>query len=127
MSYNKGARGERELGELLSDRGFLWMRAPGSGTADRELPDVIAGKDGRLVVFEVKRWSNDFTYEYLDKKEVEDLILFANCFAAEYYVAYRFDRCSWQFRKKDELHETEQSYRCDKVKSAERIRTLEDI
>jgi Holliday junction resolvase len=130
MSYTKGSKGENELGDLLSEEGYVWMRAPGSGTANRELPDVIVGKDGHIIVFEVKRWSHrdedgDMRdYEYVTKKEVEDLIYFAENFGAEYYVAYRFDYHDWEFVKKDEMKETKKSFRCERNLN---VRSLSDI
>lgn len=113
-SYTKGARGENELGEILADNGYVWMRAPGSGTANRELPDLIAGKDGHTLVIEVKRWSNDENYGYLKKKEVYDLQHFAKEFGAEYYVAYRFDYGDWKFVREEQMKENKKTFRCEK-------------
>jgi Holliday junction resolvase len=124
MSYRKGTKGENELGGLFSEEGYVWMRAPGSGTADRELPDVIVGKDGHTVVVEVKRWDNEKKYGYLKKKEVDDLIYFAENFGADYYVAYRFDYGDWNYVKKEEMHETENSFRCERDLNK---RTLSDV
>ena len=131
MSYTKGSKGENELGDLLSSsHDYVWMRAPGSGTANRELPDIIAGKNGHILVFEVKRWShkdkegNLIDYKYVTKKEVEDLIYFAENFGAEYYVAYRFDYGDWKFVRKDEMKENKNSFRCERDLNT---RSLSDI
>lgn len=127
MSGQKGSKGENELGGLFSDRGYAWVRQAGSGTADRELPDIVVGNGDCFIVFEVKRWGNQ-DYDYVTKEEVEDLIYFKKKFGAdEYYVAARFNRKNWQFFKKEEMHETEQSYRIDNVKSEEIQRTIEDV
>lgn len=115
-SYNKGARGENELGDEFSERGYAWMRAPGSGTAQRELPDVVVGNGENMYAFEVKRWGNEEDYQYLSKKEVNDLQFFANKFGMEYFISVRFDHGSWGFFKKEELHETDKSLRVDKFK-----------
>lgn len=127
MSSQKGSKGENELGGLFDDRGFVWMRQAGSGTADRELPDIAVGNGGRFIVFEVKRWSNDADYGYLSKQEVNDLIYFAENFGAEYYVAARFDYRDWGFYKKEEMHETKKSFRIDNLKNEELQRTLDDV
>jgi Holliday junction resolvase len=127
MSGSKGSRGENELGHLFSQNGFAWIRTAGSGTAGRELPDITVGDGDRLIVMEVKRWSNKAEYEYLSKEEVEDLIYFAENFGAEYYIAVRFDYRNWQFFKKDEMKETNKSYRIDNVKSDQIQRTIEDV
>jgi len=124
---SKGSRGENELGHLFSERGFAWIRTAGSGTAGRELPDITIGDGDSLVVFEVKRWSNKSDYEYLSKREVEDLIFFAEQFGAEYYIAVRFDYKDWQFFKKDEMKPTDKSYRIDNVKNSEILNTLDEV
>lgn len=127
MSGQKGSKGENELGYLFSDHGFVWVRTAGSGTAGRELPDITVGNGERLIVMEVKRWTNKVDYEYVSKKEVEDLIYFAEQFGAEYYIAARFDYSDWQFFKKEEMRETKKSYRIDNVKSDEMLRTLDEV
>ena len=126
MSGQKGSKGENELGGLFDERGYAWMRQAGSGTADRELPDIAVGNGNHFIVFEVKRWGYQ-DYGYLTKKEVDDLIYFAKKFGAEYYIAARFNREDWYFHKKDELHETEKSYRIEKNLSPERQRTIDDV
>jgi Holliday junction resolvase len=123
---SKGSKGENELGELFGDRDFAWMRQAGSGTADRELPDIAVGNGENFIVFEVKRWGYQ-DYGYLTKQEVNDLIFFAEKFGAEYYIAARFNRKPWQFLKKEEMHETDKSFRIDNVKSDEILRTIEDV
>jgi Holliday junction resolvase len=127
MSGQKGAKGENELGYLFGQRGYLWVRTAGSGTAGRELPDITVGNGDRFIVMEVKRWSNKSDYEYVSKKEVEDLIYFAENFGAEYYIAARFDYRDWIFKRKEEMHETKKSFRIENVKSEEIQRTLEDV
>lgn len=126
MSSQKGSKGENELGELFEERGYVFFRQAGSGTADRELPDIGVGNGGHFIVFEVKRWGYQ-DYEYLTKKEVDDLIFFAEQFGAEYYIAARFNRKPWQFYKKEEMHDAGKSYRIDNVKSNEIQRTIEDV
>ena len=63
MSYSKGARRERELLSNLNERGYVGLRAPSSGsTTQRELPDIIAGKNGFSLAIEVKDSSKDKIY-----------------------------------------------------------------
>ena len=127
MSGQKGSKGENELGYFFGQNGYVWVRTAGSGTAGRELPDITVGNGDGFIVMEVKRWSNKADYEYLSKKEVDDLIYFAEQFGAEYYIAARFDYRDWQFFKKEEMHETDNSYRIDNVKNEEIQRTIEDV
>jgi len=127
MSGQKGSKGENELGSLFGERGYVWMRQAGSGTAGRELPDICVGNGDEFIVMEVKRWSNKCDYEYVTKREVEDLIYFAEQFGADYYIAARFDYRDWHFYKKEEIHETEKSYRIENVKSEQIERTIDDV
>lgn len=126
MSGQKGSKGENELGGIFADHGYAWMRQAGSGTADRELPDIAVGNGEHFIVMEVKRWGYQ-DYEYVTKREVEDLIYFADNFGAEYYIAARFNRKPWQFLKKEELHETEKSYRIENLKRSKVQRLIEDV
>ncbi len=126
MSYNKGARRERELLSILNENGYVGLRAPSSGsTTQRELPDVIAGKDGISLAIEVKASSKDKIY--VDKTEIDDLKTFSDAFGSEYYLAVKFNYCDWMFFKEDELHETDKSYRIEKNLSSENQRLIEDV
>ena len=107
MSANrKGDRRERELVNRLDEAGFAVMRAPASGSAtDRDLPDVLAGDDGRFYAIEAKSSSGDPIY--LSGEEVEALIYFARNFGAKARIAVRFDREDWYFFHPGDLYTTD--------------------
>jgi Holliday junction resolvase len=107
MSANrKGDRRERELVNRLDEAGFAVMRAPASGSAtDRDLPDVLAGDDGRFYAIEAKSSSGDPIY--LSGEEVEALIYFARNFGANARIAVRFDREDWYFFHPGDLYTTD--------------------
>ena len=89
-SNAKGDAAERELLNGLADCGWTAMRAPASGSAtDRDLPDVLAGRDGRFLAIEVKASSSDTVY--VDEAEVEALRRFAEDFGADARLAFRFN------------------------------------
>ena len=123
-NYSKGARGENELIELLEERGYVCVRAAGSGTAERESPDILVGKNGHAIAIEVKRFGKDQKYGYLDKDEVYDLQFFAESFGAEYYIAFRFDYGNWLFCKREEMKETKKSFRCERDLNDRTISTI---
>ena len=126
MSYSKGARRERELLSNLNERGYVGLRAPSSGsTTQRELPDIIAGKNGFSLAIEVKASSKDKIY--VDKTEIEDLKTFSDAFGSEYYLAVKFNYCDWMFFKDEELFETEKSYRIEKDLSEESQKTIDEV
>ena len=103
---SKGDRRERELVNLLDERGFAVMRAPASGSAtDRELPDVLAGDGDRFYAIEAKSSAGDPIY--LDGEEVEALVYFSRNFGAKPRVAARFDQMDWYFFHPADLHTTD--------------------
>ena len=106
MSHAKGDRRERELVNQLDAAGFAVMRAPASGSAtDRDLPDVLAGDDGRFYAIEAKSSAGDPIY--LSGEEVEALIYFAQNFGAKARIAVRFDREDWYFFHPGDLYTTD--------------------
>ena len=107
MSANrKGDRRERELVNQLDAAGFAVMRAPASGSAtDRDLPDVLAGDNGRFYAIEAKSSSGDPIY--LSGEEVEALVYFAQNFGAKARIAVRFDREDWYFFHPGDLYTTD--------------------
>lgn len=112
----KGSSGERELANRLEDEyGWRALRAPGSGGGtDRDRPDVIAGKDGRVVVFEHKTSGGDPVY--VSESEVEALLRYAADFGAEARISVRWQSRSIQdttiyTAAPADMHRTGQSYR----------------
>lgn len=90
MSSRKGSDRERELVNTLAAFGYIVLRIPASGSAtDRDLPDVIAGKDGVFYAFEVKASGGDPIY--LTGEEVAALEWFSEGFGAKPRIASRFD------------------------------------
>jgi len=112
----KGSDGEREVVNRLEDAmGWRALRAPGSGGGtDRERPDVLAGRDGRVVMFEVKTSSGKPVY--VGKDEAEALIQYAADFGAAAYIAVRWKSVNIRdttvyVANPFDMHETEQNYR----------------
>lgn len=97
----KGTRAERELFHMFWDNGWTCLRTAGSGSTTMPAPDIIAGKDGRVLVIECKSGSGE--YRYLTKKQVQELIDFSIAFKAEPWIAARFDREGWFFVKAKEV------------------------
>ena len=103
---SKGDRRERELVNLLDERGFAVMRAPASGSStDRELPDVLAGDGDVFYAIEAK--SSSGRPIYLTGEEVEALVYFSRNFGAKPRIAARFDREDWYFFHPADLHVTD--------------------
>jgi len=103
-SKQRGYRAERELVVTLWRLGFAVMRAPASGAKVRKAgyPDLVAIKDGRVAVFEVKSRRVESTV-YLDSEQVKKLRAFAERAGGISYVAVKVPRKGWRFVRAEEL------------------------
>lgn len=63
-SRRRGLRGEYLLRDQLRKRGYEANRVPSSGAAEGFKGDVVATKDGKELVFEVKNWKGKFKKIY---------------------------------------------------------------
>ena len=104
MSKSKGTRAERELFHLFWQNGFNSLRTAGSGSTSMPAPDLIAAKDGRILVIECKSGAGN--NRYIKKEQIEELIAFAKTFDGEPWIAARFDRIGWFFVKAENLEQT---------------------
>ena len=100
----KGTGAERELVHLLWKTGWAALRVAGSGSIKYPVPDIIAGKNKKVLAIECKTTKDDC--QYLTKEEVADLKEFARITGAEPYIAVRFAREEWRFLHPDELDVT---------------------
>jgi len=93
-----GLRYERRLKEKLEKKGFLVIRSAGSFAMD-----LLAVKDGKCFVYEVKSTKQDVFY--LDKKtkqQVEDLLKMRK-FGVIPYLAVYFKRKDWKLIKLNDI------------------------
>ncbi len=94
QSYAKGYRGERELLYILSGMGYMVIRAPRSGRIGLPSPDVIAAKNGALVVIECKSREGAFTVE---QDQIAQLKEWQEKAMAKAYVAWKVSHQGWLF------------------------------
>ena len=94
--YNRGADFERKLLAMFWERGWAAVRAAGSGTRPEPVPDIIAAKDGRLIIVECKSTKAD---RLSLKPAIEQLARFYEISGGSAYMALRF------FRKKPRFYE----------------------
>lgn len=95
MANKKGARTERELLSLLWSFGFPCIRVAGSGLSSYPNPDLLAGKDGRVLAIECKSLKKGVLY--LTEADIEQLTEFSSKFGAEPWIAVRFNNLGWYF------------------------------
>lgn len=105
---SKGIDAERDLVHKFNLAGWVASRIAGSGSTKYPAPDVIAGNNLRRMVIECKTTKD--TSKYLTRKEVDELVLFADTFGAEPWVAVRFAREEWLFLTIEDLKLTDKSY-----------------
>jgi len=91
----KGSRAERELFHLLWENGYAVLRAAGSGSTTRPAPDLLASNGKKCLAIECKSIKSD--KKYFEEEEIQQLLLFANTFGAEAWLAIRFDNKGWFF------------------------------
>ena len=87
--YKKGSDFERFIVNAFWERGWVALRAAGSGKTDKPLPDVVAVRNGRIVLIECKTTTKD---RLSLKKAVENLMDFSLVAGGEAYLAIRFFR-----------------------------------
>jgi holliday junction resolvase Hjr len=107
----KGSNAERDLIHKFNDNGWVAIRSAGSGSQQYPSPDILAGNNVRRVAIECKATAD--LKKYLTKKEVEELVFFANKFGAEAWIAVRFDRMDWLFINVEDMEKTDKSYSID--------------
>jgi len=87
--YKKGSDFERHVVSAFQERGWVAFRAAGSGKLDKSLPDVVALRDGRVIMVECKATTKD---RLSLKPAIRSLAEYGKVAGAEAYVAVRFFR-----------------------------------
>lgn len=85
---------------MLSKMGYMTIRAPRSGRIGLDSPDVIAAKDGRLIVIECKSRAKAFTVPMEQLAELESWITKAKAVA---YIGCKISRKGWKFLKYEDV------------------------
>jgi Holliday junction resolvase len=104
----RGSAAERELVHRFWDAGWAAFRSPASGSMGHELPDVIAGHGARKVAIECKITQDEV--KYIPKREVEELLFFAQRFGCEAWLGVKFLRKGWFFLNPEDCRQTPESY-----------------
>jgi len=97
----KGTLAENELIHKFWDNEWVCVRVAGSGSGRYPAPDLLASRGDKKIVMEVKVIGG--IKKYFSKKEIDDLNLFANKFAAESWVGVQFEKKQWYFIPVSEL------------------------
>src|SRR3989338_969552 len=92
-AYAKGYRAEHEMVHTLSKLGFMVTRAPRSGRIGLPSPDIVAIKNGKILVIECKSREDAFTVE---KEQLAELEAWKN-HGAVALLAWKQTRKGWTF------------------------------
>ncbi|HDI74981.1 MAG: Holliday junction resolvase [Thermoprotei archaeon] len=128
MKKDKGAKWERELAQILWDKGFACIRGPASGARvqKRFCPDLVALKNGCIFIFEIK-YRKSREPIYIEKDKINKLLDFAERAGGYAFIAIRIrSEKKWRFVKAEELDETPESFKIspEKIERAYSIRDL---
>ncbi|NYZ75661.1 hypothetical protein H0N98_00200 [Candidatus Micrarchaeota archaeon] len=107
LRYAKGARGERELIAIFSEKGFSVIRAAGSGVSSL-CPDILVFKKGKQYAFECKAWDSGSLS--IEKEKFEFLKNWEDNTGITTFIAWRISRVGWKFMYLGELEENPKSY-----------------
>ncbi len=102
-SYRKGYTAELELVHTLSKLGFMVIRAPRSGRINLASPDIVAAKNGKLLVIECKSRASAFTVE---KEQLEELAEWQQKAGAIPYIGWKIARKGWTFMRLQDVQES---------------------
>jgi Holliday junction resolvase len=123
---SKGINAEREIiHSFWKIPGWTACRVAGSGSMRYPSPDIIAGNMTRKLAIECK--STKSKYQYFEKAEIEQLLQYAELFAAEAWIAIRFDRDKFYFMHPKDLKETNKKYVADLVLAKDKGYLFEHI
>lgn len=93
-SYAKGYAAERQLVHILAKLGFMVVRTPRSGRINLASPDIIAAKNGKLIVIECKSRAEAFSIE---KGQLAELREWQEKAGAVPYIGWKIARQGWTF------------------------------
>lgn len=99
-SYAKGYRAERSLVHTLSKMGFMVVRTPRSGRINLASPDVIAAKNGRLIVIECKSRARAFK---IAADQLQELKEWKEKAGANAYIGWKMSRKGWLFLRLEDV------------------------
>jgi Holliday junction resolvase len=122
--YAKGARSERELMELLAQRGFSVVRSAGSGVG-YAAPDILAFRRGIAYAFECKAWAGKRIA--ISGEKFAQLKQWEGNTGINVLVGWRIARQGWRFFYLSELRESGENYAMQLEHALKAGKTLEEI
>jgi Holliday junction resolvase len=100
----RGCNYERQLVDLLHQRGFAAVRVAGSGAKPLPTPDIVACRKGRILAIECKTTRKNQVY--LKDEQIDELKAYSKTAGAEPLLAIKFLQQQWHFLKPSRLPRT---------------------
>jgi Holliday junction resolvase len=101
---SRGCNYERQLVDLLHQRGFAAVRVAGSGAKPLPTPDIVACRRGKILAIECK--TSRKNQVYLRDEQVDDLKVYSRTAGAKPLLAIKFLQQQWHFLKPFRLPRT---------------------
>jgi len=125
----RGFAYERELAYRLWKAGFAVMRAPASGAKVKRYvyPDVLAVRDRRVLVFEVKA-RREYKSICVEGYKISRLLEFARRAGGEAYVAVKITSAGrWAFVPASSVRRTDRGFYCISKSELEAAPGLDEL
>ncbi|MEM0366769.1 MAG: Holliday junction resolvase Hjc [Acidilobaceae archaeon] len=124
----KGSRAENELAIILWNLGYAVIRGPssGGGVRRRFQPDIVAIKNGHILIFEVKT-GREGEPIYVEASQVIGIQEFARRSNGKAYIAVRLAGGEWRIHNIDMLSITKGgNYKLEAPEKGLKIRDLDE-
>ena len=121
----KGSNAERELMQILWDKGLSVARVAGSGVNPLPCPDVIAMTKGRVISFECKAHKSKNLN--IRKEQVDTLMEWAARSDTLLIFAWKFPHKGWFYLTPDVFNKTGKAYTINLATAQEKTLKLEDL
>ncbi|MBW2990005.1 Holliday junction resolvase [Candidatus Woesearchaeota archaeon] len=112
----KGINAERDLVHKFWKNDWASCRIAGSGSMRYPSADILATDKTRKLAIECKAVKG--SSRYIEKKDMEQLKVFAELFNAEPYIAIKFNNKDWLFLTLEDMEETNKNFVIN-IKNAE--------
>ncbi len=122
--YDKGARSERELLNILDQKGYSVLRSAGSGV-NALSPDLIAIRKGKGMIIECKAWEKGSLS--LAPEQFGKILEWEARTEFPTFVAWRMNGMGWFFIKPAEFKRGRSNYNITRKKAIELNRKLQDV
>lgn len=121
----RGIAAERELAQILWEKGWAVIRGPASGAGVRKRfqPDLIAVKNRVILVFEVKT-AGESKPIYIEKRKVDNLKEWSRRAGGEPIIAVKILRKGWRIHRIENLTDAGASFKLENPANGEHLESF---